>query len=114
MKMISQDSIIVSVKREIEVFLIQVTFAEVSQKSPGPPAIHYTVIWYPQKMVQMDFCDLSHTFHKQVTNVSQHVFCYTTLCNLFFLIFFLKLDSLVIFTFYMFFQICIYIYIYNG
>ena len=25
-------------------------------------------------MVQMAFCDLSHTFHKQVTNVSQHVF----------------------------------------
>ena len=24
-------------------------------------------------MVQMAFCDLSHTFHKQVTNVSQHV-----------------------------------------
>ena len=28
---------------------------------------------YPQKMVQMAFCDLSHTFHKQVTNVSRHV-----------------------------------------
>ena len=25
-------------------------------------------------MVQMAFCDLSYTFHKQVTNVSQHVF----------------------------------------
>ena len=25
-------------------------------------------------MVQMAFCDLLHTFHKQVTNVSQHVF----------------------------------------
>ena len=25
-------------------------------------------------MVQMAFCDLSHTFYKQVTNVSQHVF----------------------------------------
>ena len=25
-------------------------------------------------MVKMVFCDLSHTFHKQVTNVSQHVF----------------------------------------
>ena len=25
-------------------------------------------------MVQMAFCDLSHTFPKQVTNVSQHVF----------------------------------------
>ena len=28
----------------------------------------------PQQMVQMAFCDLSHTFHKQVTNVSQHFF----------------------------------------
>ena len=25
-------------------------------------------------MGQMAFCDLSHTFHKQVINVSQHVF----------------------------------------
>ena len=25
-------------------------------------------------MVQVAFCDLSHTHHKQVTNVSQHVF----------------------------------------
>ena len=25
-------------------------------------------------MVQMAFCDLLHTFHKQVTSVSQHVF----------------------------------------
>ena len=25
-------------------------------------------------MVQMAFCDFSHTFHKQLTNVSQHVF----------------------------------------
>ena len=24
-------------------------------------------------MVQMGFCELSHTFHKMVTNVSQHV-----------------------------------------
>ena len=24
-------------------------------------------------MVRMDFCDLSHTFHEQVTKVSQHV-----------------------------------------
>ena len=28
----------------------------------------------PQQMVQMAFCDLSHTIHKRVTNVSQHVF----------------------------------------
>ena len=36
--------------------------------------IHYKVIRYPQQMVQMAFCDLSPTFHKQVTNFSQHVF----------------------------------------
>ena len=36
--------------------------------------MHYIVIQYPQQMVQMVFCDLSHTFHKQVTSVSQHVF----------------------------------------
>ena len=36
--------------------------------------IHYIVIRYPQQIVQMAFCDLSHTVHKQVTNVSQHVF----------------------------------------
>ena len=41
-------------------------------KLTGP--IHYIVIWYPQQMVQMAFCDLSHTFHKQVANVSHHVF----------------------------------------
>ena len=28
----------------------------------------------PQQILQMAFCDLSHTFHKQVTNVSRHVF----------------------------------------
>ena len=33
--------------------------------------IHYRVIQYPKPMVQMAYCDLSHTF--QVTNVSQHV-----------------------------------------
>ena len=32
------------------------------------------VIRYPQQMVQMAFCDLSHTFHKQVINVSKHFF----------------------------------------
>ena len=36
--------------------------------------LHYIVIRYPQQMVQMAFCDLWHTIHKQVTNVSQHVF----------------------------------------
>ena len=39
----------------------------------GPVPIHYIVIQYPQQMVQMAFCDLLYTFHKQVTNVSQHV-----------------------------------------
>ena len=28
----------------------------------------------PQHMVQMVFCDLLHTFNKQLTTVSQHVF----------------------------------------
>ena len=43
-------------------------------KLTGPCActLHSNLI--PQKMVQMAFCDLSHPFHKQVTNVSQHVF----------------------------------------
>ena len=43
-------------------------------KLTGPLPIHHIIIRYPQLMVQMSFCDLSHTFHKQVTNVSQHVF----------------------------------------
>ena len=29
-------------------------------------------------MVQMAFCDLSHTYHKQVTNVSPACFCHPT------------------------------------
>ena len=32
-------------------------------------------------MVQMAFCDLSHTFHKQVTNVSPACFCHPTVGN---------------------------------
>ena len=51
-----------------------VTFAGISQNRLCPLPIHYIVIRYPQQMVQMAFCDLSHTYHKQVTNVSQHVF----------------------------------------
>ena len=51
-----------------------VTFADVSQNGLCPLSIHYIVIRYPQQIVQMAFCDLSHTFHKQVTNVSQQVF----------------------------------------
>ena len=40
----------------------------------GPVPIHYIiVIRYPQQMIQMAFCDLLHTFHKQVTTFSQHV-----------------------------------------
>ena len=39
---------------------------------PSFYTLHSNLI--PQQMVQMAFCDLSHTFHKQVTNVSQHVF----------------------------------------
>ena len=51
-----------------------VTFADVSQNSLCPLPIHYIVIRYPQQMVQMAFCDLSHTYHKQVTNVSPACF----------------------------------------
>ena len=40
---------------------------------PCPYTLHSNQI-YPQQMVQMAFCDLPHTFHKQVTNVSKHVF----------------------------------------
>ena len=36
--------------------------------------IHYIVICYPNKWYKWPFCDLLHTFHKQVTNASQHVF----------------------------------------
>ena len=32
-------------------------------------------------MVQMAFCDLSHTYHKQVTNVSLACFCHPTVGN---------------------------------
>ena len=35
---------------------------------PSVYTLHSNLI--PQQMVQMAFCDLSHTFHKQVTNVS--------------------------------------------
>ena len=34
----------------------------------------YIVIRCPKQMVQISFCDLLHTFYKQVTSVSQHVF----------------------------------------
>ena len=47
-----------------------VIFADVSQNCLGPLPIHYFVIRYPQHIVQMAFCDLSHTYYKQVTNVS--------------------------------------------
>ena len=45
------------------------TFADVSENSLSPLPIHYILI-----QVSRDFCDLSHSFHKQVTNVSQHAF----------------------------------------
>ena len=50
------------------------TFADISQNGFCPLPKHYIVIRNPQQMVQMEFCDLSHTFYKQVPNVSQHVF----------------------------------------
>ena len=53
-----------------------VTFANISQNWLGPLPIqcHHIVILYPQPMVKIAFCDLSHTFHKPVTNVLQHAF----------------------------------------
>ena len=39
---------------------------------PSAHTLHSNLI--PQQIVQMALCDLSHTFHKQVSNVSQHVF----------------------------------------
>ena len=47
-----------------------VIFADLSQNWLGPLPIQIVIY----QIVQMAFCDLSHTFHKQVTNVSQHVF----------------------------------------
>ena len=58
-----------------------VIFADVSQNELGPMPVHYIVIPYPQQMVQMAFCDLSHTFHKKVTNVSPTCFCHPTVGN---------------------------------
>ena len=49
-----------------------VIFADVSQNWSTAYTLHSNPI--PQQMVQMAFCDLLHTCHKQVTNVSQHVF----------------------------------------
>ena len=59
-----------------------VTFADVSQNGLCPLPIHYIVIRYPQQIVQMTFCNLSHTFHKQVTNVSGACFCHPTVGNI--------------------------------
>ena len=39
------------------------------------------VIRFLQQMVQMVFCDLSHTYHKQVTNVSLACCCHPTVGN---------------------------------
>ena len=51
-----------------------VIFVDVSQNWLDPVPIHYIVIRYPKQIVKMAFCDLLHTFHNRVTNVSQHVF----------------------------------------
>ena len=40
----------------------------------GSQHIHYIVIQYPKPIVLIAFCDLSHIFQKQVSNVSQHIF----------------------------------------
>ena len=58
------------------------TFADFSQNWLCPLPIHYIAIRYPQQMVQMAFCDLLHTYHKQVTNVSPACFCHPTVCPL--------------------------------
>ena len=58
-----------------------VIFADVSQNRLCPLPIHYIVIRYPQQMVQMAFYDLSHTYHKHVTNVSPACFCHPTVGN---------------------------------
>ena len=55
-----------------------VTFADVSQNGL---CIHYIVIRYPKQIVQMAFCDLSYTYHKQVTSVSPACFCHPTVGN---------------------------------
>ena len=52
-----------------------------SQNRLCPLPIHYIVIRYPQQMVQMAFCDLLHTYHKQVANVSPACFCHPTVGN---------------------------------
>ena len=40
----------------------------------SPLSVYLIVIRYPQQIVQKAFCDLSHAFHKHITNVSHHVF----------------------------------------
>ena len=50
-------------------------------KQTGPSASTLQVIRYPQQIVQMTFCDLSHTYHKQVTNVSLACFGHSTAGN---------------------------------
>ena len=43
---------------------------------------YYIVIRYPQQMVKMAFCDLSDTFHKQVTNdVTYKLVCHVFQMN---------------------------------
>ena len=56
-----------------------VTFADITQNRLCTLPIHYIVIRYPQQMVQMGLCDLSHTY--QVTNVFPACFCHPTLGN---------------------------------
>ena len=58
-----------------------VTFADVPQNGLCPLPIHYIEIRYPKQMGQMAFCDLSHTYHKQVTNISPACFCHPTVGN---------------------------------
>ena len=57
------------------------TLADVSQNRLCPLRIHNIVIRSPKQMVQMTFCDFSHKYHKQVTNVSPACFFHPTVGN---------------------------------
>ena len=58
-----------------------VTFADFSQNRLCPLPILYIVIRYTQQIAQMAFSDLSHTYHRQVTNVSPAYFCHPNMGN---------------------------------
>ena len=49
------------------------------QTLPSAYTLHSNPI--PQQMVQMGFCELLHTYHKQATNVSPACFCHPAVGN---------------------------------